>query len=63
LGGRWGLVGGEHNVGRIEGEVVELRVGGKVGKTSRGKGGYPAYGAGGDTCLFVQLEITEGIGN
>jgi hypothetical protein len=46
------LVGAEHDVGRVEGQVVELGVGRQVGCTRGGKGGDPADGAGEDACLW-----------
>lgn len=53
------VVGGEHDVGRVEGEVVELGEGGQVdGWACRGRGGGdgadPTDGPGDDACLGLE---------
>ncbi len=71
LGGVRVLIGGEHDVWGVEGEIVELRIWGEVGgrggkavgaggaaaggRRRGGDGGYPAYRAGDDASL-VKLE-------
>lgn len=55
------MVGAEHYVRRVEGEVVELRVGREVGGARGGEGGYPADGAGEDASLLDSGVVRMGV--